>query len=47
MKRQRCEVNSRVCGYVRPIEAWNDAKQAEYGDRKTFKIKEEYGKKRT
>jgi anaerobic ribonucleoside-triphosphate reductase len=39
IKRQRCEVYSRVVGYIRPIGQWNVGKQAEWGDRKMFKIK--------
>jgi ribonucleoside-triphosphate reductase len=39
-KRQECEVYSRVCGYLRPVRQWNDAKQNEFADRKKFKIKE-------
>lgn len=35
--RQPVEVYSRVCGYMRPVEAWNDAKQQEFADRVTFK----------
>ena len=31
-----CEVFSRVCGYLRPVNNWNDAKQAEFGDRTLF-----------
>ena len=40
-KRQECEVYSRVVGYLRPIQQWNDGKQAEYDNRKTFKINEQ------
>lgn len=40
LKRQKCEVYSRVCGYMRPVNNWNDAKQAEWTDRKTFKTGE-------
>lgn len=36
--RQRCEIWSRVNGYLRPVKQWNDAKQAEFDDRETFKI---------
>lgn len=32
----KCEVYSRVCGYIRPITQWNDAKVAEFRDRSTF-----------
>lgn len=33
---QDCEVYSRVVGYLRPVAQWNDAKQAEFTDRKLF-----------
>lgn len=32
----RCEVYSRVVGYLRPVEQWNNGKQAEFADRKVF-----------
>jgi ribonucleoside-triphosphate reductase len=35
---QETEVYSRVVGYLRPVKQWNSGKQAEYGDRKTFKV---------
>lgn len=38
-KRQKCEVYSRVVGYIRPVAQWNKGKKAEYKDRKTYKIK--------
>jgi len=31
-----CEVYSRVVGYLRPVDQWNDGKQAEFQIRKTF-----------
>ena len=31
-----CEVYSRVVGYLRPVDQWNDGKQAEYQIRRTF-----------
>lgn len=37
VSRTKCEVYSRVVGYIRPVQQWNDGKQAEYADRKTFK----------
>jgi len=37
-KRTKCEVYSRVVGYMRPVNSWNDAKKSEFFDRKTFKI---------
>ena len=44
-KRQKCEIYSRVVGYVRPVSEWNDAKQAEFKDRKVFNGKQ-IGKKK-
>ncbi len=38
-KRQKCEVYSRVVGYIRPVAQWNKGKKAEFKDRKTYKIK--------
>ncbi|MBW1997728.1 MAG: ribonucleoside triphosphate reductase [Deltaproteobacteria bacterium] len=45
-ERERCphcqsetEIYSRVVGYLRPVRQWNKGKQAEYGMRKTFKLK--------
>lgn len=32
----KTEVYSRVVGYIRPVENWNDAKQSEFGDRTEF-----------
>jgi len=31
-----CEVYSRIVGYLRPVQAWNAAKQQEFKDRKVF-----------
>lgn len=33
---KKAEVYSRVVGYIRPVEQWNGAKQAEFGDRKEY-----------
>lgn len=33
-----CEVYSRVVGYYRPVQRWNGGKQAEFRDRKTFRL---------
>ncbi|UCF89954.1 MAG: hypothetical protein JSW39_16820 [Desulfobacterales bacterium] len=33
---QKCEVYSRVVGYLRPVAQWNEGKQAEFKDRKMF-----------
>jgi len=32
----KCEVYSRTVGYLRPVDQWNDSKQAEFSIRKTF-----------
>jgi ribonucleoside-triphosphate reductase (formate) len=37
-KRQRCEVYSRVVGYLRPVDQFNPGKQSEYYDRKTYRV---------
>jgi len=37
-ERQKCDIYSRVVGYVRRIDAWNYGKQAEFKDRKLFKV---------
>jgi anaerobic ribonucleoside-triphosphate reductase len=33
-----CEVYSRVVGYIRPVNQWNEGKQSEFKDRVTYKI---------
>jgi ribonucleoside-triphosphate reductase (formate) len=40
-QRTKCEIYSRVVGYLRPISQWNEGKVAEFKDRKTFVIKEQ------
>lgn len=35
--RPRCEVYSRVTGYLRPVENWNPGKQAEWQDRRMLR----------
>ena len=35
-RRMKAEVYSRIVGYLRPIEQWNDGKQAEFADRKAY-----------
>ncbi len=42
---QKTEVYSRVVGYIRPVEQWNKGKQAEFGDRKEFSVKDGATKK--
>lgn len=41
LKRQPCEVFSRIVGYLRPVSQWNDGKQEEFKQRKTYEIKTE------
>jgi len=36
--KQPCEVYSRIVGYLRPIQQWNEGKQEEFKDRKEFKL---------
>ncbi len=36
--KQPCEVYSRIVGYLRPVQQWNEGKQEEFKDRKEFKI---------
>jgi len=35
--RTKCEVYSRVVGYLRPVSQYNAGKKAEFKDRKVFK----------
>lgn len=35
--RTKAEVYSRVVGYLRPVEQWNDGKQEEFKNRQEFK----------
>ena len=37
-KRTKCEVYSRVVGYLRPVSQYNVGKKSEFKDRKVFKI---------
>jgi anaerobic ribonucleoside-triphosphate reductase len=41
VKRTACEVFSRVCGYLRPVNRWNKGKQEEFKNRKEFQFKSE------
>jgi len=40
MPRTKCEVWSRVVGYLRPVSRWNEGKSAEFSDRTAFRIEE-------
>ena len=33
---QRCEVYSRVTGYMRPVSSWNKGKREEFKDRRPY-----------
>jgi len=35
---RRTEVYSRVVGYIRPIQQWNEGKQNEFRQRKTYRV---------
>lgn len=37
-KRTKCEVYSRICGYIRPVEQWNEGKRSEFSDRSKFNV---------
>ena len=36
MVQTKCEIYSRIVGYIRPVEQWNDGKQQEFKDRQLF-----------
>lgn len=36
-KRTKCEIYSRVVGYLRPVSQWNEGKREEFKDRVPFK----------
>lgn len=38
---QPCEVYSRIVGYIRPVNQWNDGKQQEFKDRKCYVVETE------
>jgi len=37
-QRTKCQRFSRIVGYYRPLSQWNDGKQAEWEERKTFSL---------
>ncbi len=37
-RRVKCEVWSRVVGYLRPTSRWNDGKVSEFNDRLPFEV---------
>ncbi len=34
---QKCEVYSRIVGYIRPVQQWNTGKKLEYSEREEYK----------
>jgi len=36
------EIYSRVVGYYRPVQQWNEGKQEEFKHRRTFKLVEDF-----
>jgi len=40
MVKTKCEVYSRVVGYITPITNWNEGKEEEFKDRTTFEIEQ-------
>jgi len=37
-RRIPCEVYSRIVGYLRPVQAWNEGKQQEFSERRTYDL---------
>ena len=40
VKRVPCEVYSRIVGYLRPVQDWNEGKQQEFSERHTYAVDE-------
>ena len=38
---KKCEVYSRIVGYLRPVNQWNDGKKQEYSERKEYKVSQD------
>jgi len=38
VKRVKCEVYSRIVGFLRPLDSWNPGKLAEWEDRVDYKM---------
>lgn len=36
LSRQKCDVYSRVVGFLTPVQQWNKGKMAEFFDRRTY-----------
>ena len=43
-KKQKCEVYSRVVGYLSPVSEWNKGKKEEFKQRQTYDIPEDVKK---
>ena len=41
MVKQKCEVYSRVVGYLSPVSEWNEGKKEEFKQRKTYNTPKE------
>ncbi len=37
-KRTKCEIYSRVVGYLSPVNRWNNGKKSEFDQRQTFTV---------
>ena len=37
-QRTKCEIFSRIVGYLRPVQSWNEGKVEEFKDRQEFNI---------
>jgi anaerobic ribonucleoside-triphosphate reductase len=37
-RKVRCEIYSRIVGYLRPVQNWHQGKQQEFRERKTFQV---------
>ena len=40
MSKCKVEVFSRVTGFYRPVQVWNEGKKAEFKDRETYELKQ-------
>lgn len=38
-RRTKTQIFSRIIGYLRPVDQWNEGMQESFKDRKTFKVK--------
>jgi len=40
VKKVPCEVYSRIVGYLRPVQDWNEGKKQEFAERKAYNVQE-------